>query len=70
MYILTQHFGWEAAHTAPAGEMRRMLCAYRIYDAYAARKHAKNWAKWAEMFPDSAELLNRAMLVARDNGDS
>ena len=49
-----------------AGEMRRMIMAENIVNAYHNRQRAADWVKWAEDYPDEAVLLNYAMKAAQD----
>ena len=48
------------------GEIRRMVAAENVIRAYANRKAAEDWAKWAEDHPDQAALLNYAMKAAQN----
>ena len=59
-------FGWDAAHHAPLGEMKRMLYAERIVNAYHQRQGAESWAKWAEDNEQTSAMLNRAMKLAEE----
>lgn len=47
--------------TIGAGEMRRMLTAERVVQAYQDRQRSPNWAAWAMEHPDESELLVSAM---------
>lgn len=54
------HFGVEAVMGRPvlsAGEIRRMITAKNIYEAYQSRKASTDWAKWAHDYPDYARIL-------------
>lgn len=80
MLWLIDRFGWDAAHSGPVGEMRRMLAAENVYKSYQGRENyrdkdgGKNWAEWAGNYPQAAELLNRAAQAASeeqtDDGNS
>lgn len=39
------------------GEIRRMILAENIYNAYHARRRSENWAAWAEKNPGMAKIL-------------
>jgi len=45
-------------------EMRKMILAERIVEAYQARAKSDNWAEWASQNQDAANLLNAAMIEA------
>lgn len=72
MFWMVRSFGWAPAHTAPAGELRSMMIANNIYEAYRSRERSGDWAGWAEANPEANEMLNRAMMIDREraNGDS
>lgn len=72
MFWMIKTFGWEAAHTAPAGELRRMMIANNVYEAYMSRERSNEWGEWAEANPEANDMLNRAMMIDREraNGDS
>jgi hypothetical protein len=59
-------FGYDAVfgrHPSP-GEMRRMIAAQNVVNAYHAKTGAENWAQWCKDNPEASEMLNRAMLEA------
>lgn len=63
------YFGVEAVMKRSylgAGEMRRMMRARRIVEAYQARAKAANWWEWATANPDMNALLEQAMLAGED----
>lgn len=68
MIWMIDRFGWEAAHTAPAGELKRLFAADNVYRAYQAREAASQtedgWAGWAEKNPLLSRLLSRASAAA------
>lgn len=58
------------ALTLPYAEMVRMITTESIVKAYRARKASEDWAEWAGQNKAANEMLNEAMLAARedDNG--
>lgn len=62
-------FGVEAVmgrRVLSAGEMRCMAVQQNIYAAFRNRERSKDWAKWANTYPEQAELLNIVMRMAED----
>ena len=62
-------FGAEAVWGRPlgVGEIRRMVVAENIVQAYRARAaHSDGWAAWASANPDANRLLNLAMRLANE----
>lgn len=53
-------FGVEAVMGRPvlsAGEIRGMMTARNIYDAFHSRKSSDDWVKWAKDHPHYAAIL-------------
>jgi hypothetical protein len=42
------------------GELRRMVHAENIVNAYNSRKQSENWAEWVHKYPQAAEMLAEA----------
>ena len=63
-------FGAQAVfgRTLGAKEIRRMMIAENIVNAYRARAASENWAAWETDNPQVAALLNAAMKAAIDEG--
>lgn len=63
-------FGVEAVtgkKTLSFGDVRRMITAENIVEAYRDRKGSGNWAEWAEKNPAvSALLMHVEMLLSED----
>lgn len=68
MSFYLNRFGAQAVLGRPmgAGEMRRIVVAENIVNAYRNRQAADDWVKWAQDYPDEAALLNGAMKAAND----
>jgi len=45
------------------GEMRRMILAENIYNAYRARKASGNWGEWANANPSMARVLAQIEMI-------
>ena len=60
---LVDRFGAAAVYGRPLGygELKRMLTAENIVNAYRARDASANWAQWATENPELNRLLNEAM---------
>ena len=41
-----------------AGEIRRMIAAENVQNAYLSRKGAEDWTKWAKEHPQYAAILH------------
>jgi hypothetical protein len=66
MLWLIDRFGWDAAHHAPAKELRRMILAENVYRAYKGREAADGeggWVECAEHNPQAAKILARAEII-------
>lgn len=59
-------FGAQAVfgRTLSAKEIKQMLIADAIVEAYHARARSKDWAAWETDNPERATLLNAAMKLA------
>jgi hypothetical protein len=59
-------FGGQAVMGRPlgAGEIKRMIVAEQVVEAYRGRERADNWAAWADANPYYAALLARAAKAA------
>lgn len=57
-----EQFGAQAVfgRVMGAGEIRRMMVAHNVVQAYESRAQADNWSEWASQYPKAAELLNMA----------
>ena len=55
--------------TPGAGELRRMIAAENVVNAYNARKASENWAEWASAYPAANRLLIKAMQAAEEVED-
>jgi hypothetical protein len=56
--------------TPGAGELRRMIAAENVVNAYNARKASENWAEWASANPAANRLLIKAMQAAEEVDDA
>jgi hypothetical protein len=67
MLLFVDRFGWDAAHNAPAAEMRRMMTIENIFKAFAERGKSVNWATWAQTHKAQARMLEQAMIAAQED---
>jgi len=49
------------------GDVRRMITAENIVEAYRDRKRSGNWGEWAEKNPSAALLLKQVEMTLEDD---
>ena len=68
---LVERFGVQAIFNRPylgSKELKSMLLAERVYNAYKEMKNSTDWATWAIDNPDDARLLDFARKFAKEQG--
>jgi len=69
--ILIERFGVEAIKNRPylgAKELKNMLFAERVYDAFKERESSDNVVEWSGSNPDKADLVHFAYMAAKELG--
>lgn len=51
----------------PFGDVRRMITAENIVEAYRDRKRSGNWGEWAEKNPSAAILLKQVEMILSED---
>lgn len=66
---MVERFGVPAVmgrETLYSFEIRRMMIADQVQNAYRSRRSSRNWVEWAGSNPEAAALLAQAETLAQD----